>query len=173
MSSATDFFTVYHDSPLGPLELAGDDAQLARVLFCQARHKPAPGLAPSPGDLPAAVAQAIQQLDEYFAGTRRHFELPLSPQGTAFQQRIWDLLGDIPYGSTISYHELSQRHGNLKAIRAVGMANGSNPICIIIPCHRVIGSDGKLVGYGGDLWRKAWLLKHELEHAPIPQGRLF
>lgn len=166
-------FTTYIDSPLGLLEITGTDSQLHSVLFADARHKPAPGQAASEGDAPQAVTQTIQQLQDYFAGKRLDFDLPLELEGTDFQRKIWTLLLDIPYGTTISYLQLSQRHGDAKAIRAVGTANGSNPICIIVPCHRVIGSDGKLVGYGGDLWRKAWLLQHELEHAPIPQGRLF
>jgi methylated-DNA-[protein]-cysteine S-methyltransferase len=142
-------------------------------LFARAAHKPAPGVPASEGNMPAAVAQTIEQLNEYFTGKRHDFDLPLQPKGTNFQQYIWNLLLDIPYGVTTSYLEISKRYGDTKAIRAVGTANGSNPIAIIVPCHRVIGSNGKLIGYGGDLWRKAWLLQHELEHAPVPQGKLF
>ena len=166
-------FITYIDSPLGVLEISGTDAHLQSVLFARAEHKPAPGQPASEGEIPAAVAQTIRQLNEYFAGTRRDFDLPIQPQGTDFQQHIWNLLLKIPYGTTTSYLEISKCYGDTKAIRAVGTANGSNPICIIVPCHRVIGSNGKLVGYGGDLWRKAWLLQHELEHAPVPQGKLF
>ncbi len=166
-------FTTYIDSPLGILEISGTDTQLHSVLFFRAEHKPAPGQPASEGEIPAAVAQTIEQLNEYFAGKRHNFDLPLQPKGTDFQQHIWNLLLDIPYGATTSYLEISRRYGDLKATRAVGTANGSNPISIIVPCHRVIGSNGKLVGYGGDLWRKAWLPQHELEHAPVPQGKLF
>lgn len=166
-------FTTYMDSPLGSLQIIGTDVWLQSVLFARADHKPALEQPASEGEIPAAVAQTIQQLDEYFAGKRHDFDLPLQPEGTDFQQHIWNLLLEIPYGTTTSYLEISKRYGDTKAIRAVGTANGSNPICIIVPCHRVIGSNGKLIGYGGDLWRKAWLLKHELEHAPVPQGKLF
>lgn len=166
-------FTTYLDSPLGILEIGGTDTTLHKVLFSGAAHKPAPGHEPTEGDMPLMVAQTLVQLGEYFKGERKVFDLPLSPEGTEFQGKVWTLLSDIPYGETISYMELSKRYGNTKAIRAVGTANGSNPICIIIPCHRVIGSDGSLVGYGGDLWRKAWLLKHEMAFSPVGAGRLF
>jgi methylated-DNA-[protein]-cysteine S-methyltransferase len=166
-------FTTYMDSPLGTLEIAGTDTQLTRVLFRGARHKPAPEHPASEGLPPESVTKTIGQLNEYFAGKRQGFDVPLSPEGTVFQQKIWKLLLDIPYGRTISYAELSKRYGDMKAIRAVGTANGSNPISIIIPCHRVIGSNGSLVGYGGDLWRKEWLLKHEIEHGDVGDGRLF
>lgn len=101
------------------------------------------------------------QLDEYFAGKRTSFDLPLDLQGTEFQLKVWNELLKIPYGKTISYKELSLRLGNLLAIRAAGAANGANPISIIVPCHRVIGSDGSLTGYAGGLWRKKWLLELE------------
>ena len=102
-----------------------------------------------------------QQLSEYFNGKRILFELPFQQTGTNFQQKIWNELTSIPYGKTISYLELSRKIGNSKAIRAVGSANGNNSICIVVPCHRVIGSNGALKGYNGDLWRKKWLLEHE------------
>ena len=107
------------------------------------------------------IKKCIEQLDEYFAAVRTEFTIPVLQSGTAFQQTVWAELCNIPYGRTISYLELSKRIGNVKAIRAVGTANGSNCISIIVPCHRVIGSNGSLVGYGGDLWRKKWLLEHE------------
>jgi methylated-DNA-[protein]-cysteine S-methyltransferase len=108
-----------------------------------------------------AFAEAKRQLQEYFAGTRRTFELPLQPEGTPFQRLVWEELRNIPYGTTISYQELATRVGAEKAVRPVGAANGANPIPIIIPCHRVIGSDGSLTGYGGGLERKRWLLDLE------------
>lgn len=111
------------------------------------------------------IKNCIKQLDEYFAGSRTEFHLPLIQAGTTFQQTVWQELLHIPYGKTISYLELSKRLGNVKAIRAVGTANGNNSISIIVPCHRVIGSNGDLVGYGGDLWRKKWLLEHEAKYA--------
>ena len=103
----------------------------------------------------------VDQLLEYFNGQRQHFELNLNPQGTNFQRIIWDLLCKIQYGKTISYLELAKQYGDIKAIRAIGTTNGKNPIAIIIPCHRVIGSDGSLTGYAGGLDRKRWLLNHE------------
>ena len=107
------------------------------------------------------VEEAIQQLSAYFDGTRRDFDLPLSLQGTDFQRLVWQQLLTIPYGQITFYHDLAEAIGKPKAVRAVGAANGQNPISIIVPCHRVIGSDGSLTGYGGGLWRKEWLLKHE------------
>jgi methylated-DNA-[protein]-cysteine S-methyltransferase len=106
-----------------------------------------------------------RQFDEYFAGTRKEFNLITDPKGTPFQESVWKELLNIPYGFTISYLELSRRLNHEKAIRAVGSANGKNPINIIIPCHRVIGMDGSLTGYGGGLWRKKWLLEHEAKYA--------
>ena len=158
-----DTETVYYQSPLGILEIRGADQVISAVLFVNSWK----GAKIEESELEftkprsAAVKECIKQLDEYFAGTRTTFALRLEQAGTAFQQTVWTALGDIPYGRTISYLELSKRIGNVKAIRAVGTANGNNSICIIVPCHRVIGSNGDLVGYGGDLWRKQWLLEHE------------
>jgi methylated-DNA-[protein]-cysteine S-methyltransferase len=100
-------------------------------------------------------------MDEYFEGSRKEFQLPLAPEGTDFQKRVWSELLNIPYGATCSYLDVARALGDANAIRAVGAANGRNPISIIIPCHRVIGADGSLTGYGGGLWRKEWLLRHE------------
>lgn len=112
-----------------------------------------------------AIKNCIKQLNEYFNGKRTEFKIDTAQLGTEFQQAIWKELMKIPYGKTISYRELSKRIGNVKAIRAVGTANGNNSIAIIIPCHRVIGSNGDLIGYSGDLWRKKWLLEHEAKYA--------
>ena len=109
---------------------------------------------------------ACQQLDEYFTGQRQHFELPLAPQGTGFQLQVWQALQTIPHGEHRSYTDIALQIDNPKAVRAVGLANSRNPIALIIPCHRVIGANGKLVGYAGGIARKAWLLEHEA--APIP-----
>lgn len=122
----------------------------------------------------AHTRQAIAQLGEYFAGERRDFSLPLHTPGTAFQQRVWQALCRIPYGETVSYQWQAEQLGNAGAIRAVAAANGANRIAIVIPCHRVIGKDGSLTGYGGGLQRKAWLLAHEQRlTAPVQQGELF
>jgi len=147
------------ESPVGPLLLVAAGAELQQVHFANRQH----GLRPHPSwrEDAAPLKEAIRQLRAYFAGELEDFNLPLAPQGTPFQQRVWKLLCDIPYGKTISYGELARRSGNPKASRAVGLANGSNPIPIIIPCHRVIGSDGKLTGYGGGLPIKEKLLALE------------
>jgi methylated-DNA-[protein]-cysteine S-methyltransferase len=104
---------------------------------------------------------AATQLTEYFAGNRTSFDLPLAPEGTEFQRRVWSELRTIPFGETVSYLDIARSLGDTNAIRAVGAANGKNPIAIVVPCHRVIGSDGKLTGYAGGLWRKEWLLRYE------------
>lgn len=111
--------------------------------------------------LPAMAIQATEQLIEYFNGNRRVFELPVVQEGTPFQQKVWQALMEIPFGKTLSYLELSRRLGDPKAIRAVAAANGKNNVAIVVPCHRVIGSNNQLVGYAGGLWRKKWLLEHE------------
>ncbi len=146
-------------SPVGPLLLAGDDASLHAVEFVNGR-KP-PRLNPAWKKDSKPFVEAVCQLLAYFSGELKDFNLPLAPQGTQFQLAVWEKLCDIPYGETISYGELAKRIGNPNASRAVGLANGSNPIPIIIPCHRVIGSNGKLTGYGGGLPIKEKLLALE------------
>jgi methylated-DNA-[protein]-cysteine S-methyltransferase len=152
------FFT-YLPSPIGLLLLAADDAGLREITF----PKNAAPASPHPDWIEDASAFAvpIRQLRAYFAGDLETFDLPLAPQGTPFQQKVWNELCKIPYGKTISYGQLATRIGNAKASRAVGLANGSNPIPIIIPCHRVIGANGKLTGYGGGLPIKEKLLALE------------
>ena len=158
------------ESPAGPLVIAADDTGLRHIEFYQNRH-PADRDDWQGGD--NDVLQAAEaQLDEYFAGSRTRFELPLAPQGTAFQLGVWQELARIPYGVTISYAELAQRVGKPTATRAVGAANGRNPLPIVLPCHRVIGADGALTGFGGGLPMKEFLLK--LEGAmPGEQAGLF
>lgn len=121
-------------------------------------------------EIPVHLQEATHQLQEYFEGKRKDFTFKLNPKGTDFQQKVWRELGTIPYGKTMSYLELSQKLGDVKAIRAVAAANGKNPLWIVIPCHRVIGTDGSLTGYAGGLWRKKWLLEHE---NPSTQQSLF
>ncbi|MHB8812932.1 MAG: methylated-DNA--[protein]-cysteine S-methyltransferase [Steroidobacteraceae bacterium] len=147
------------DSPIGRLLLAGDGKSLIQVGF---QSDPRP-LHPADGWIAdAAVFRvAITQLDQYFACERRGFDLPLAPRGTDFQRRVWRLLTEIPYGKTISYGELARRIGNPSASRAVGLANGANPLPIVVPCHRVIGADGSLTGFGGGLPIKRKLLALE------------
>lgn len=155
--------TVYYQSPVGILEIGSNADAISDVLFVNSwkgSKLVEDGLNFSKPQS-AAIKNCIQQLDEYFAGSRTEFDIETLQAGTAFQQTVWKELCNIPYGRTISYLELSKRIGNVKAIRAVGTANGNNSVCIIVPCHRVIGSNGDLIGYGGDLWRKKWLLDHE------------
>jgi methylated-DNA-[protein]-cysteine S-methyltransferase len=148
---ATTF--AYYQSPVGLIEVGATAAALTVLYFVEAaRHEPT--------ETPL-LAQALQQLDEYFAERRTTFTVPLHFHGTAFQQRVWQQLLTVPYGETTSYLTIATAIGNPKAVRAVGAANGQNPISIIAPCHRIIGSDGSLIGYGGGLWRKEWLLRHE------------
>lgn len=145
---------IYYKSPIGTLEICGTEEYINRVLFLDSNFTRGSKISP-------LLERCVQQLDEYFYLKRQIFDLPLSPQGTSFQKLVWQKLREIPYGRTSSYLEIARQIGNPKAIRAVGSANGKNPIAIIIPCHRVIGASGKLIGYGGGLWRKEWLLKHE------------
>jgi methylated-DNA-[protein]-cysteine S-methyltransferase len=156
----TTYYT-YFESRIDPILLTSDGTALTGLFMVE--HKHGPEVAPDwvRSDDVAPFAQARCQLADYFAGTLTHFDLPLAPQGTEFQQRVWAELTRIPYGETISYGELAQRIGQPGSARAVGLANGRNPISIIVPCHRVIGANGKLVGYGGGLPRKQALLIHE------------
>jgi methylated-DNA-[protein]-cysteine S-methyltransferase len=147
------------DSPIGPLTLAGDDDALTRLCMDEQTHPPA-GRAEWQHD-PDGFPDVVDQLDAYFAGELVTFDVRLRLEGTDFQQRVWEGLLEIPYGATSSYGELAARIGNPKASRAVGLANGRNPIAIIVPCHRVIGSSGSLTGYGGGLDRKRLLLDLE------------
>jgi len=153
------FIFTYLQSPIGLLLLAADNAGLREITF------PKNGMPPSPQPAwhedSSAFTEPMRQLRAYFAGELETFDLPLAPGGTPFQQRVWNELCKIPYGETISYGQLAQHIGNPNASRAVGLANGSNPIPIVIPCHRVIGSNGKLTGYGGGLPIKEKLLALE------------
>lgn len=158
---------IYFQSPLGVLEIRSAGNALSEVLFLNSWKGAKVDEAQISFIKPKStiLKNCIKQLDEYFAGKRFEFNLPVLQTGTDFQQKVWTKLCTISYGKTISYLELSKRIGNVKAIRAVGTANGNNSICIIVPCHRVIGSNGDLVGYGGDLWRKKWLLELEAKYA--------
>ena len=139
-------------TPIKPLRIDEDDGFIVGVNFVQEEH--------CPPDTPL-LQEAVRQLNAYFDGTLTAFDLPLRMEGTAFRRKCWQVLCTIPYGKTISYGEQAQRIGDPKAVRAVGGANHHNPISIIVPCHRVIGADGSLTGYGGGMEVKAWLLAHE------------
>ena len=151
------------NSPLGYTKIIGDGDGIASITVLNSEEQIT--------DInPVELEDCVIQLNEYFEGTRKHFDLKLNPQGTDFQKKVWKQLEQIPYGKTVSYLELSKHLGDVKAIRAVANANGKNPLWIIIPCHRVIGSDGSLTGYAGGLHRKKWLLEHE---SPYKQQSLF
>jgi methylated-DNA-[protein]-cysteine S-methyltransferase len=154
-----DHFLTYYQSPVGLLRIAGTEQYVSEVKYIDTTDH----LEVQTGKeaLPAMAIQAIEQLIQYFHGNRRIFEFPVHQSGTAFQEKVWHELMNIPFGKKISYLELSRRLGDTKAIRAVGTANGKNNVAIVVPCHRVIGSNNELVGYGGGLWRKKWLLEHE------------
>ncbi|MFT3948067.1 MAG: methylated-DNA--[protein]-cysteine S-methyltransferase [Agriterribacter sp.] len=160
-------YTTYYPSPVGLLEIKVDEEAVNAILFVNTWKGPKldeSSLKPNP-EKNIIAERCIQQLSEYFEGKRIIFDFPFRQGGTVFQLKVWNALLDIPYGKTISYLELSKRTGDVKAIRAVGTTNGKNQLCIVVPCHRVIGANGSLVGYGGDLWRKKWLLDHEAKFA--------
>ncbi len=153
--------TAYFDSPLGWVKIESDGT-FVNSISCNDIEAQTQA---NPSDLPAVLLETIQQMEEYFAGKRIDFDLPIEQKGTDFQQNVWQNLLNIPYGKTVSYLELSRKIGDEKAIRAVGTTNGKNKLWIVVPCHRVIGSDGSLTGYAGGLWRKKWLLDHERKHS--------
>ena len=158
----TETLTSTIESPIGPLTLIARDGVLTDLSMRQQRHgSPPPDDAVTDDPWFKGIAD---QLDAYFVGELSSFDVAMNLVGTPFQRSVWSRLCEIPYGETISYGELAERVGNPKASRAVGLANGRNPIAIIVPCHRVIGADGSLTGYGGGLERKTWLLEHELRH---------
>lgn len=146
----------YFDSPLGKMLITAENEMITGIRF-NSNENPISETTP-------VIARCCEQLEEYFTGRRRVFSLPLSQEGTPFQQQVWINLEKIGYGQTISYRQLSKLIGNVKAIRAVGNANSKNKIAVVIPCHRVIGSSGNLVGYAGEIWRKQWLLLHEARY---------
>jgi methylated-DNA-[protein]-cysteine S-methyltransferase len=155
--------TTYYRSPIGILEISSEEDKISAILFTNSSKGATVDEELISFDPPssAVILECTLQLDQYFSGERKVFSVDTTQSGTDFQQEVWKELMNIPFGKTISYHELSKRLKNGKAIRAVGAANGNNSIAIVVPCHRVIGSNGDLVGYAGDLWRKQWLLEHE------------
>lgn len=154
--------TVFINTPLGTAKIKGDELGVSVISILQEGE--------ISKTIPVELKDAVKQLQEYFEGKRTTFNFPINPKGTDFQQKVWKALLEIPYGKTTSYMELSKKLGDVKAIRAVASANGKNPLWIVVPCHRVIGSDGSLTGYAGGLWRKKWLLEHE---SPQKQQSLF
>jgi methylated-DNA-[protein]-cysteine S-methyltransferase len=152
----------YISTPLGIAKIEGDERGLALISILEEG-----AISTS---IPPVLVEAVHQLHEYFIDKRNHFSFKINPKGTDFQLRVWEELRNIPFGKTISYLDLSKKLGDVKAIRAVAAANGKNPLWIVVPCHRVIGTDGSLTGYAGGLWRKKWLLEHE---SPSLQQTLF
>ena len=154
--------TAFINTPLGISKIVGDADGISAISIL------------SEGEvskkIPKELKECITQLQQYFDGHRNHFDFKMNPQGTDFQQKVWQELLNIPFGKTMSYLDLSKKLGDVKAIRAVASANGRNPLWIVVPCHRVIGTDGSLTGYAGGLWRKKWLLEHE---SPSKQQSLF
>lgn len=159
----------HHDTPIGPLLVAGRDGRIERVAFTSGRRAVLPADGWTQDGAPFDAAR--RQLDEWFAGQRGTFDLPLAIGGTPFQHGVWQALLGIGYGATCSYAALAARIGRPRAVRAVGAANGANPLVIVVPCHRVIGADGTLTGFGGGLPAKQWLLAHERAHAGRLGGR--
>lgn len=153
----------YYKTPIGIAKITGNEEGIQSISVLDEDINPSE-------EIPQALQNCVNQLNEYFRGERTEFDLKLNPQGTSFQKTVWEELNKIPYGSTRTYLEQTKHIGDPKAIRAVASANGKNPIWIVIPCHRVIGSDGSLTGYAGGLWRKKWLLNHE---SPVKQQSLF
>lgn len=156
--------TVYINSPLGITKIIGDDNGISVISVSDV------GTNEVSETIPEVLNEAVSQLNEYFEGKRTDFDLKLNPKGTEFQQKVWKALLEIPYGKKVSYMDQTKKLGDIKAIRAVASANGKNPLWIVIPCHRVIGTNGSLTGYAGEIWRKKWLLDHE---SPTAQQSLF
>lgn len=154
--------TAFINSPLGITKIVGDENGIAEISVLSEGEISL--------EIPKELMECVSQLQDYFDGKRTDFTFKLNPKGTEFQQKVWKGLLEIPFGKTMSYLELSKKLGDVKAIRAVASANGKNPLWIVIPCHRVIGTDGSLTGYAGGLWRKKWLLEHE---SPTNQQSLF
>lgn len=158
--------TTYYSSPIGLIEITGNENGITSLYFVDNKKENSTKIHP-------LLKECVFQLDEYFNGIRKEFALKIDLKGTEFQKKVWKQLEKIPFGKTKSYLQISKQIGDSNATRAVGNANGSNPISILIPCHRVIGSNGKLIGYGGGLWRKEWLLNHEKNYTFGKQTKLF
>ena len=154
--------TAFIKTPLGIAKITGDEQGIASISILEEGT--------ITKKIPKDLKEAINQLQDYFNGKRTSFDFKLNPQGTEFQQKVWQALLEIPFGKTVSYMDITKKLGDVKAIRAVASANGKNPLWIVVPCHRVIGTDGSLTGYAGGLWRKKWLLEHE---NPTTQQSLF
>ncbi|HWD89384.1 MAG TPA: methylated-DNA--[protein]-cysteine S-methyltransferase [Mucilaginibacter sp.] len=158
--------TIYHSTPIGVARIREEDGFISSVCIRDLADGES-------GETNPVLQEAIKQLNEYFGGTRKEFDLPIKQSGSAFQQEVWNCLLKIPYGKTINYLQQSKIMNNPLAIRAIASTNGKNDLAIVVPCHRVIGSDGSLTGYAGGLWRKKWLLEHEAKVLGVGQTKLF
>jgi methylated-DNA-[protein]-cysteine S-methyltransferase len=156
-----DLSVTYYASPLGRMRISGNDQFISEVHFMDEGEE-ATGQSDQPGPL---LIQCVEEIIQYFQGQRRQFDFPVSQQGTSFQQKVWGELTGIAFGKTLSYLDLARRLGDPKVIRAAASANGKNKLAIVVPCHRVIGSNQQLVGYAAGIWRKKWLLQHEAKLA--------
>ncbi len=155
--------TAYYKTPIGIAKIMGNEDGISSISILDEVEN-------FPIEIPTYLKECVQQLEEYFKGSRTEFNLKLNPKGTEFQQKVWDDLQNVSFGTTKTYSEQAIKLGDIKAIRAVAAANGKNPIWIVIPCHRIIGTNGSLTGYAGGIWRKKWLLNHE---NPSMQQSLF
>lgn len=158
----SDLFSTYYQSPVGLLKISGTENFISEIIYIDNIEKPRDD---HKKKIPPLIINCIEELIQYFHGGRRVFDFPMNQDGTEFQKKVWNELLGIPFGKTISYLELSRRLGDAKVIRAAASANGKNNIVIVVPCHRVIGSKNDMVGYGGGIWRKRWLLEHEAKIA--------
>lgn len=156
--------TAFIETPLGIASITGDEKGVSEISITNNTEEEHTNI------IPETLKEAVTQLQDYFEGKRDHFDIKLNPSGTDFQKKVWKELTKIPFGKTVTYLDIAKNLGDPKCIRAAASANGKNPLWIVIPCHRVIGSDGSLTGYAGGLWRKKWLLDHE---SPIKQQTLF
>lgn len=156
--------TAFIETPLGIASITGDEEGISEISITNNTEEE------HSNTIPEILKDAVTQLQDYFEGKRDHFNIKLNPSGTDFQKKVWKELTKIPFGKTVTYLDIAKNLGDPKCIRAAASANGKNPLWIVIPCHRVIGSDGSLTGYAGGLWRKKWLLEHE---SPIKQQTLF
>ncbi|MBW1294011.1 methylated-DNA--[protein]-cysteine S-methyltransferase [Aquimarina litoralis] len=156
--------TAFIETPLGIASITGNEEGISEISITDDSQKK------ESTTIPENLQEAVKQLQDYFDGKRNDFDIKLNPSGTDFQKKVWNELSKIPFGKTVSYLDIAKRLGDPKCIRAAASANGKNPLWIVVPCHRVVGSDGSLTGYAGGLWRKKWLLEHE---SPIKQQTLF
>lgn len=156
-------YKLHYESPIGIIEIVGSNESISSIMFIEENKK----INSLQVEIPPVLVQCYNQLEEYFKGHRFNFTFPYEFEGTEFQKTVWQALTKIPYGETVAYQHIASLIGKEKAVRAVGSANGKNKLSIVIPCHRIIGSNGKLTGYAGGLWRKEWLLNHERQFKKV------